>query len=164
MQTRSFDSTSNETASLWRDYSLSTNSQARVRGVDLTFAAHLAAGSQSECQIQNSTRHLYLLVSLILTFAKSPTELGNVRIGPLVRREAIKQAIAPGAPEVGLRAAAVRAAREMRTIPGLRGVVIPQPYAIEMPYHRRSLRAARPILASAVVAGGESSTVRLRSG
>jgi len=64
MQTRSFDSTSNETASLWRDYSLSTNSQARVRGVDLTFAAHLAAGSQSECQIQNSTRNLYLLVIL----------------------------------------------------------------------------------------------------
>jgi hypothetical protein len=40
-------------------------------GVDLTFATHLAAGSPSECQIQNSTRNLYLLVVLrILTFAK----------------------------------------------------------------------------------------------
>ena len=33
-------------------------------GVDLTFATHLAAGSRSECQIQNSTRSLYLLVVL----------------------------------------------------------------------------------------------------
>jgi len=36
----------------------------RTSGVDLTFATHLAAGSQSECQIQNSTRNLHLLVVL----------------------------------------------------------------------------------------------------
>jgi glutathione S-transferase len=32
-------------------------------GADLTFATHPAAGSQSECQIQSSTRIKYLLVS-----------------------------------------------------------------------------------------------------
>jgi hypothetical protein len=35
-----------------------------ISGVDLTFATHLAAGSSGECQIQNSTRNLYLLVVL----------------------------------------------------------------------------------------------------
>jgi hypothetical protein len=33
-------------------------------GVDLTFATHLAANSQGECQIPNSTRNIYLLVVL----------------------------------------------------------------------------------------------------
>ena len=33
-------------------------------GVDLTFATRLAASSSSECQIQNSTGNLYLLVVL----------------------------------------------------------------------------------------------------
>ena len=33
-------------------------------GVDLTFATHLAANSERECQIQNSTSKLYLLLVL----------------------------------------------------------------------------------------------------
>jgi hypothetical protein len=33
-------------------------------GVDLTFATHFAAPSSSECQIQNSTSNLILLVVL----------------------------------------------------------------------------------------------------
>ena len=33
-------------------------------GADLTFATHPAAASQSECQIQSSTRIKYLLVVL----------------------------------------------------------------------------------------------------
>ena len=33
-------------------------------GVDLTFATRLAASPRSECQIQNSTSNLYLLVVL----------------------------------------------------------------------------------------------------
>src|SRR5579863_3409218 len=42
----------------------------RARGADLTFATRLAANSRSECQIQSSTKPLYLLVVLlILTFA-----------------------------------------------------------------------------------------------
>lgn len=36
----------------------------RASGVDLTFAIHLAASPRSECQIQNSTSTLYLLVVL----------------------------------------------------------------------------------------------------
>src|ERR1700751_5848708 len=55
-------------------------------GVDLTFATHLAAGSTSECQIQNSTRYFNLESGpLISTFAKRIVKLGaNVGIGPLV--------------------------------------------------------------------------------
>ena len=50
---------------------------ARTSGADLTFAAHPAAGSQSECQIQSSTRNLYLLSGpLILTFARELAEKG----------------------------------------------------------------------------------------
>ncbi len=46
-------------------------------GVDLTFATHLAASSRSECQIQNSTRNLYLAHGLsIQTFAKDPRRNG----------------------------------------------------------------------------------------
>jgi hypothetical protein len=37
---------------------------AAARGMDLTFATHLAASSESECQILNSTRNIYLLVVL----------------------------------------------------------------------------------------------------
>jgi hypothetical protein len=52
--------------------------------VDLTFAAHLAASSQSECQILNSTRIQYLLV--VLQFQHSQACLlqwvANVRIRP----------------------------------------------------------------------------------
>ena len=36
-------------------------------GADLTFATHPAAGSRSECQIQSSTRSLYLLVALLIS-------------------------------------------------------------------------------------------------
>ena len=49
----------------------------RTSGVDLTFATPLAASSSSECQIQKSTRNLYLLVVLlILTFAKAAAAKG----------------------------------------------------------------------------------------
>jgi hypothetical protein len=44
-------------------------------GVDLTFATYLAAISSSQCQIQNSTSSLNLLVvPLILPFAKVTAE------------------------------------------------------------------------------------------
>ncbi len=48
----------------------------RANGVDLTFATHLAASSESECQILNSTRNIYY-GPLILTFAKVPAEKGS---------------------------------------------------------------------------------------
>src|ERR1700740_513604 len=55
-------------------------------GVALRFATHLAAGSTSECQIQNSTRYFNLASGpLIPTFAKRLLKWdANVGIGPLV--------------------------------------------------------------------------------
>src|SRR4051794_6027214 len=51
----------------------------------------------------------------------------------------------------------------MRTVPGFRGVIVAQATAIEMSDHRRTLRAARPVLAGAILGGSERSAVRLRS-
>src|SRR6266704_3422866 len=76
-----------------------------------------------------------------------------------VRRKTIKQAVAAGALEVGLRAAAVRSARRMRAVPGFRRIVVAQSDAVGMAHNRRTLRAARPVLADAVVAGRERGTV-----
>src|SRR6266404_6070332 len=81
----------------------------------------------------------------------------------LIRRETIHQTVAAGAFEVGLRAAAVRSARSVRTVPGFRRVVVAQADAVGMADDRRALRAARPVLAGTVVAGGECGAVRLRS-
>src|SRR5712691_4002169 len=83
--------------------------------------------------------------------------------GTSVRRKTIKQAVAAGALEVGLRAAAVWSARRMRAIPGFRRVIVAQSDAVGMAHNRRTLRAARPVLAGAVVAGRERGTVWLRS-
>ena len=71
----------------------------RPSGVDLIFATYLAANSQSECQIRNSTRNICLLVVLlILTFAKCPLRRdANVRIGPLDTGRGRSAAIAPTA-------------------------------------------------------------------
>jgi hypothetical protein len=53
-------------------------SRVDASGVDLTFATSVAANSQRECQILNSTRNVYLLVVLlILTFAKVAAETGR---------------------------------------------------------------------------------------
>src|SRR6266481_4149886 len=81
----------------------------------------------------------------------------------LVRREAIQQAVAAGALEVGLRAAAIRPARGMRTVPGFRRVIVAQADAVGMSKHRRTLRAARPVLAGAILARCECGAVGLRS-
>jgi hypothetical protein len=58
----------------------------RASGVDLTFATLLATDAQCGCQIQNSTRSLYLPV--VLRFQHSQKCLpgwdANVGIGPLV--------------------------------------------------------------------------------
>src|SRR5260221_1851944 len=81
----------------------------------------------------------------------------------LIRCETIQQAVAAGALEFGLRAAAVGPARGMRRVPGFRDVVVAQADAVGMPDHRRALRRTRPVLAGAVVAGGKRRAVRLRS-
>src|SRR5471032_2571346 len=80
-----------------------------------------------------------------------------------IRREAIHQAVTAGAFEIGLRAAAVGPARGMRRVPGFRGVVVAKANAVGMSDHRRTLRAARPVLAGAVVGARERRAVRLRS-
>src|ERR1700737_4649144 len=59
-----------------------------------------------------------------------------------VRRETIQQAVAAGALEIGLRAAAIRPARGMRAVPGFRGVIVAEPNAVGVAHDRRSLRAA----------------------
>ncbi len=43
----------------------------------MTFATHLAASSRSECQIQNSTRNLYLLVVRFKHSQKILAEMGS---------------------------------------------------------------------------------------
>ena len=53
-----------------------------------------------------------------------------------VRRETVQQAIAAGAPEIGLRAAAIRTARRMRAVPGFRRVIVTQANAVDMTEHR----------------------------
>src|SRR5262245_43841726 len=48
----------------FREVALGLIERKLASGADLTFATHPAASSQSECQIQSSTRNLYLLVVL----------------------------------------------------------------------------------------------------
>src|SRR5882757_32935 len=80
-----------------------------------------------------------------------------------VGREAIHQAVAAGALEVVLRTAAIGATRGMRRVPGFRGVIVAQADAVDMPEHGGSLRAARPVLAGAVLTGCKGRSVCLRS-
>src|SRR5215470_8656349 len=82
----------------------------------------------------------------------------------LFRGEAIEQAIASGALEIVLTAAAVRAARGVRRVPRLRCVVVAQTLAIVMADHRRALTALCPVATGAVVAARKRGPVRLRAG
>src|SRR5450631_4348270 len=100
---------------------------------------------------------MYYCISAVRSFGPSRNDI------PLIRREAVHQAVAAGALEVRLRAAALRPARGMRGIPGFRGVVVAQSDAVDMTEHRGALRAARPVLAGAVVGPRKSGAVGLRS-
>src|SRR4051812_8968708 len=82
----------------------------------------------------------------------------------LIRGEAVQQPVAAGAAQIGLVAAALRAARGVRRVPRSRGRVVVRPPAVMMAEHRRALRAARPVLAGAVLAGIEGGAVGLRAG
>src|SRR5437016_11555757 len=81
-----------------------------------------------------------------------------------VRREAVEQAVAAGALEIVLAAAAVRPSRGMRRVPGLRRVVVAQALPVVMPDHRGALAALGPVAAGAILTGRERGAVGLRSG
>src|SRR3954454_6693987 len=66
----------------WRQRSFRNSFSQSSSGI--TLATRLAAGSRSECQIQNSTRNLHLLVVLDSNIQRRPLKRdANVRIGPL---------------------------------------------------------------------------------
>src|SRR5262245_50131625 len=81
-----------------------------------------------------------------------------------VRREAVQQAVTTGALQVGLAAAAIRAARRMRRVPRLGRLVVTQPLAVMMSHHGGALGALGPVATGAVVARRERAAVRLRPG
>src|SRR6266436_9136036 len=85
-------------------------------------------------------------------------------ISRLLRGEAVEEAVAAGALQITLAAAAVRAARGMRRVPGLRHVVVAQALPVGVADHRRALTALRPVAARAIVAGREGGAVRLGAG
>src|SRR5262249_47765189 len=66
--------------------------------------------------------------------------------------EAVEQAGAAGRAQVGLAAAAFRAARGMRGVPGLRWLVVAQALAVDVSEHRGALRALGPVAAGAILA------------
>src|SRR5438552_17308196 len=82
----------------------------------------------------------------------------------LSRGEAVEEAVAAGALEIVLAAAAVGPARGVRRVPGLRRVVVAQALPIVMADHRRPLAAPRPVAAGAVIAGRERGAVGVRAG
>src|SRR5439155_10467997 len=79
----------------------------------------------------------------------------NTGASVLVGREAVEQAVAAGALEIVLAAAAVRPARGMRRIPRLGLDGLGQAFAVDMAEHRGALVAAGPVAAGAVLAGAE---------
>src|SRR3989454_4554559 len=81
----------------------------------------------------------------------------------LFRGEAVEEAVAAGALEIVLAAAAVGAARRMRRVPGLRRVVVTQALPVVMPDHRGALTARGPVAARTILSGRERGAVRLGS-
>src|ERR1700738_1814793 len=77
------------------------------------------------------------------------------------RRETIQQAVAAGADQVLLAAAAIGTSRGMRRIPGFDGWNRCGSVDIGMPDHGCTLSPRRPVLASAVVRAIERRTIRL---
>src|SRR3954454_19793669 len=75
--------------------------------------------------------------------------------------EAVEQAVAARALQIGLAAAAVRTARGMRRIPGLRSVIVTQSLPVVVPDHCRASTALGPVAAGAVFTGGKRPSVRL---
>src|SRR6478672_2456480 len=79
-----------------------------------------------------------------------------------VRREAVQQAVAAGALQVVLRAAAAGSTRGMGRVPRLRGRAVVEAAAVRMSEHGAANRA-RPVAARAVLSGGKGRAVGLRA-
>src|SRR5215471_3368536 len=82
----------------------------------------------------------------------------------LVRGEAVEQAVAAGASQIVLAAAAVGPARGMRRVPRFRRRIVAQTLAVAVADHRGALGAARPVAAGSVLAGRKRPPVHLRAG
>src|SRR4051794_1220649 len=82
----------------------------------------------------------------------------------LLSGEAVKQSVASSASQVVLAATSIWPARWMRGVPRSRGRVVAQALAVDVAEHGRPLRAARPVLASAVVGGREGFAIGGRAG
>src|SRR5258708_24976811 len=76
-----------------------------------------------------------------------------------VHREAVQQAVAAGALEIVLAAAAARAARRVRGVPRFRCRVVAQALAVVMTEHGGALRAAGPVAAGAVFVRREGTAI-----
>src|SRR5262249_519279 len=94
--------------------------------------------------------------------ARSRLSAASRRPHQLVRGEAVEQAVAAGAPEVVLAAAAVGPTRGMRRIPRLGRGIVAQTLAVAVADHGGALGAARPVAAGSVLPGRESPPVHLR--
>src|SRR3984893_15885877 len=71
----------------------------------------------------------------------------------LVRGEAVEQAVASGASQIVLAAAAVGSARGMRRIPRLGRGIVAQALAVAVADHGCALGAAPPVAAGSILAG-----------
>src|SRR4051794_6354163 len=78
--------------------------------------------------------------------------------------EAVEQAVAARALQIGLAVATIRAARGMRRILGFRSVIVAQSLPVVVPDHCRACAALGPVATGAVFTGGKRSPVRLRAG
>src|SRR5262245_61987490 len=87
----------------------------------------------------------------------------NAHASVLIHSEAVHQAIAAGAPQVGLGASAILSARRVRRVPRFGRLVVTQSLAVSVPQHYRALCAARVVPAGTVVASGEGGAVGLRT-
>src|SRR5262245_16354652 len=80
-----------------------------------------------------------------------------------IRREAVEQAVAAGALQVGLAAAAIRPARGVRRVPRFRRVVVAQPLPVVMADHGGALPALGPVAAGTILARRQRTAIGLRT-
>src|ERR671919_583144 len=117
----------------------------------LSAGSGMAGGSGSVCQISSACAATTqrLATSPRSSFLILPS-LASVWCS--VGREAVEQAVAAGALQRFLAAAA---ARGVRRVPGFGGRIVAQTHPVVMTDHRRPVAAAGPVAAGPVLAGRE---------